>query len=81
MRLRWYAGPSLILLGLLLLTLVGCAPAREGWPHEPVEPPLDVGCLYRVGVEPVCWGCRYNAWRDDLYCDRVVVGPELEWRL
>ena len=46
-----------------------------------LEPPLDVGCLYRVGVEPVCWGCRYNAWRDDLYCDRVFLGPELEWRL
>ena len=49
--LRWYLGPALIALGLALLTLVGCTPARERW-HEPVEPPLDVGCLYRVGVEP-----------------------------
>jgi len=80
--LRWYAGPALILLGLSLPALVGCTPALEAQlPRVMVETPLAVGCLYRVDLAPVCWGCRYSAWGDDLYCDRVFIGPALEWRL
>ena len=80
--LRWYAGPALILLGLALLFLVGCAPrlALEGGLPR-VEIREQPGCVYRVGTTNACWACIINSWGDDVMCDYVHIGPVIEWRL
>ena len=82
MRLRWFSGPALILLGLLLLTLVGCAPEVALVGRLPrVEVFEQPGCVYRAGTTNACWACVYNSWGDDIMCDYVEIGPVIEWRL
>jgi hypothetical protein len=60
----------------------GCLTNEPDWkvpvPYDLPAQTLPHGCVHRHDLSPYCYGCAQDDGRD---CDRMYIGPTIEWRV